>query len=76
MENKELDSLDILSILSFVLGYENLIENRQQSKQNDVQSANDKQAEYLLNHLHTMFEDQNEKIDRILSILEEINESN
>lgn len=76
MDNKELDSLDILSVLSFIIGYKNLIENRQQSKQNDVQAANDKQAEYLLNHLHEMFEDQNKKIDRILEILEESHESN
>lgn len=76
MDNKELDSLDILSVMSFILGYENLIENRQQSKQNDVQAANDKQAEYLLNHLHTMFEEQNKKIDRILEILEESHEGN
>lgn len=76
MDNKELDSLDILSVLSFIIGYKNLIENRQQSKQNDVQVANDKQAEYLLNHLHEMFEDQNKKIDRILEILEESHEGN
>lgn len=76
MDNKEHDSLDILSVLSFIIGYKNLIENRQQSAQNDVQAANDKQAEYLLNRLHEMFEDQNKKIDRILEILEESHEGN
>lgn len=66
--NKELDVLGLFSIL---LGCENLIENRNQSAQNDVQSANDKQAQYLLSELGRKFDEQNEMLRKILSILEE-----
>lgn len=70
MDNNNLKSLDILSIASFLLGYENLIENREQSRQNNVQSANDKQAKYLLEEIQRQFDEQNKKINRILEILE------
>ena len=71
--NKEIDLLVVISIL---LGYENLIENREQSAHNDVSATNDKQAQYLLNQLSVLFKEQNKKIDKILSILEENNENN
>lgn len=70
MDSNNLKSLDILSIASFLLGYENLMENREQSRQNDVQSANDKQAKYLLEAIRKQFDEQNEKINRMLEILE------
>lgn len=70
MDNNNLKSLDILSIASFLLGYENLMENREKSRQNDVQSANDKQAKYLLEAIRKQFDEQNEKINRMLEILE------
>ena len=47
-EQLEFDVLDILNVLSFMLGIENLQENRTQSAHNDVQAANQQQAEYLL----------------------------
>ena len=40
---------DILNLASLMIGLQNLNENREQSAQNDVQRANDKQANYLLN---------------------------
>lgn len=43
MRERQFDALDVISVLSFALGYENLMENRQQSAQNDVSAANDKQ---------------------------------
>lgn len=61
--------LDLVSLLSLLLGYENLIENRQQSKQNDVQSANDKQAAYMLAELDRKFEEQNKMLRQILGVL-------
>ena len=70
MDNNNLKSLDILSIALFLLGYENLMENREQSRQNNVQSANDKQAKYLLEEIQRQFDEQNKKINRILEILE------
>ena len=71
--NKE---IDLLAVISILLGYENLIENREQSAHNDVSAANDKQTQYLLNQLSVLFKEQNKKIDKILSILEENNENN
>ena len=65
---KEIDALGLLSIL---LGYENLIENRTQSAQNDVQSANDKQAQYLLSEIDRKFNEQNEMLKKIIKELEE-----
>lgn len=66
MGDKQLEFLDILSILSFYVGYENLIENRQQSAANDVGAANDKQAQVLLAALEGKFEKQNEMLREIL----------
>lgn len=60
---------DLVSIASFLLGYENLMENREQSRQNDVQSANDKQAKYLLEELGRKFDEQNAMLREILERL-------
>lgn len=69
---------DLLAVASLILGIQNLKENEMQSdqqirilKQNDVQSANDKQAQYLLAEIDRKFEEQNEMLKKILSILEE-----
>lgn len=61
-----MSGVDILAWLSVFLGYENLIENREQSRQNDVQSANDKQAAYLLYELGRKFDEQNKLLEEIL----------
>lgn len=61
--------LDALSVLSILLGYENLIENRQQSRQNDVQTANDKQAAFMLSELNHRFDEQNVMLKQILEVL-------
>lgn len=58
-----------LAVLSFLLGYENLLENRDQSRQNDVQSANDRQAKYLLEELGRKFDEQNEMLRKIMDAL-------
>ena len=56
-QNNEL--IDLINILSFVVGLQNMQENRLQSAQNDVQSANDRQAEYLLNEINRRFDEKN-----------------
>lgn len=61
--------LDALSVLSILLGYENLIENRQQSRQNDAQAANDKQAVFMLSELNRRFDEQNVMLKQILEVL-------
>lgn len=72
MSNKEYDFLDLISILSFYLGYRNLIENEQQSKstdelikKNNINVANDKQAKFLLEELGRKFNEQNAMLKQI-----------
>lgn len=62
---------DLLNALSLVLAMENLSENRQQSQYNDVHTANDKQAEYLLNEINNKFNQQNEILFYILKQVRE-----
>lgn len=76
MDRKELSWLDVLTVASFMLGYENLMENRSQSaqsdqliRQNNVQDANDKQAQYLLEELRKQFDEQNKMLKEILEVL-------
>lgn len=59
--NNEL--INLINILSFVVGLENMQENRLQSAQNDVQVANDRQAEYLLNEINRRFDEQNKILE-------------
>lgn len=68
-EQRQFDALDMISVLSFLLGYENLLENRQQSAHNDVSAANDKQAKFLLEELSRKFEEQNAMLHDILEVL-------
>lgn len=68
-EQRQFDALDMISVLSFLLGYENLLENRQQSAHNNVSAANDKQAQYLLEELDRKFEEQNVMLQEILEVL-------
>jgi hypothetical protein len=66
MDSNQWNFIDFVSLLSFALGHENLMENREQSRQNDVQSANDVQAQFLIKKLGEKFEEQNKKLDEIL----------
>lgn len=68
-EQRQFDALDIISVLSFLLGYENLLENRQQSAHNDVSAANDRQAKFLIEELGRKFEGQNAMLREILEVL-------
>ena len=75
-QNNEL--INLINILSFVVGLQNMQENRIQSDQNDVQSANDRQAEYLLNEINRRFDEQNKILEeqnvmlsKLLELLEE-----
>lgn len=74
-QNNEL--INLINILSFVVGLQNMQENRIQSAQNDVQAANDRQAEYLLNEINRRFDEQNKILEeqniilaRLLELLE------
>ena len=74
-QNNEL--INLINILSFVVGLQNVQENRLQSVQNDVQAANDKQAKYLLNEINRKFneqnkilEEQNRMLERLIELME------
>lgn len=67
------DVLNLLNVYSVYLALENLYENRQQSAQNDVNAANDRQAQYLLSELNKKFDEQNKMLAEIIKRLE-INE--
>lgn len=76
-EQQQNNFSNLINLLSLALGIENLQENRAQSKHNDVQAANDAQAEYLLSEINRRFDEQNEilaeqnrKIDDLLKKLE------
>lgn len=60
---------NILDLISIILGYQNLIENREQNAQNNINSSNEKQAKMLLDDLHKKFDEQNKMLKEILDIL-------
>ena len=71
--SNQLEFSDIIGVISLYLGIRNLTENEAQSdaqlkllRDNDVQSANDKQAQYLLEELGRKFEEQNQMLKEIL----------
>lgn len=71
--NQKLEFSDLIGVLSLYLGIRNLNENEVQSdaqmkllRDNDVQSANDKQAQYLLEELGRKFDEQNQMLKEIL----------
>ncbi len=71
--NNDNDNIsNLLDIISIMLGYENLIENRQQSAENNVNKSNQRQARQILDDLHEQFSKQNAMLEYQNSLLEEI----
>ena len=64
--------LDILSLIGIILGYSNLIENRQQSAHNDIEKHNQEQEKHILDDLHQHFEKQNKLLYYQNGLLEQI----
>jgi hypothetical protein len=64
--------VDLLSIIGIILGYSNLIENRQQSAHNDIEKHNQEQEKHILDDLHQQFEKQNELLYYQNTLLHEI----
>lgn len=63
--NRQQNNGDWLNIFSILLALQNLQENREQTKQNDVQAANDKQAKLLIGEMNAKFDEQNKKLKNI-----------
>lgn len=74
-QQSENNFFNLVNILAFALGYENLQENRAQSKYNDVHSANDKQAEFLLTEIDRRFQEQNKTLEKQNEMLESLLEA-
>lgn len=71
-DNGQLDFLDILGVLSFVIAVINLDENLSQSdKQELLEEFNDK-ASLLLTEIHNHLEKQDVKLSSIEQLLKEI----
>lgn len=64
--------INAINLLSFFLAVENLQENRMQSEQNDVQAANQSQADYLIKELGKRFEEQDKVLQDIVTRLDRI----
>ena len=70
-ESKQLTFLDLINVLSFLIGLENLEANLTQSDKQDLQHDLSETAERLLTEIHAHLEDQDAKIEKILKRLEE-----
>ena len=69
-ENRQLTWLDLLNVLSFLIGLENLEANLTQSDKQDLQNDLTVTAEKLLTEIHAHLEKQDAKIDEIMAHLE------
>lgn len=63
---------NLLDLISILIGLENLVENRQQSADNDVNVANQKQAKEILDDLHQQFDKQNAMLEYQNKLLKQI----
>lgn len=70
-ENGQFTFLDIISIMSFLIGVMNLDENISQSDMQDLQHQLADRTEDILYEMHGHLEEQDRKIDRILEVLHE-----
>lgn len=70
-KNGEYTLLDILSIFSFIIGLQNYDMNVDQNDMQELQHQFNKQLESVVGDIHKHLQLQDEKIDRILRILNE-----
>lgn len=61
-----------LNLISILLGYENLMENRRQSAENNISKSNQEQAKQILDDLHEKFNEQNDMLEYQNHLLEQI----
>ena len=65
-ENGEFTFLDMLSILSFIIGTMNFNENLTQGDKQDLLEEFSSKADVLLKEIHSHLEEQDNKLDRLL----------
>ena len=71
-DSGELTFLDIISIISFLVGLENLDLNLTQEDKQDLEDALNKRTKLMLNELHSHLEIQDKRLTDILIKLEEL----
>lgn len=64
--NEQLEFLDILNILSFVIGLMNYNENLTQSDKQELMAEVDNQTKLMLKDIHSHLREQDIKIDKII----------
>ena len=69
-ENRQLTFLDILNVMSFLIGIENLNANLDQNDKQDLQHDLSEASDRLLKEIHAHLEAQDNKINEILKRLE------
>lgn len=69
-ENRQLEFLDILNIMSFYIGILNLNQNMTQNDKQDLQRQLNDKVNLLLQEIHGHLESQDAKIDMIMKKLE------
>ena len=70
-ENGQWTFIDLLSILSFMIGVENLELNVAQEDLDNQTQELDRRLKAVIDEIHSHLEAQDEKIDTILKLLEE-----
>ena len=68
-ENGQFTFLDILAIISFLIGVANYEENLTQSDKQDLQDQLNSNIDRLLAEVHAHLEEQDHKIDKIMEVL-------
>ena len=68
-ENGQFTFLDTISFISFIIGIMNLNENLTQGDKQDLLQTFSNKADNLLNEIHSHLQEQDEKIDKILEVL-------
>ena len=72
MKDNQLEFLDILNVLSFIIGIMNLQENLTQGDKQELLQKFDVQTRTILKEIHIHLEQQDIKIDNIIKRLEEL----
>lgn len=70
--NNELGFLDILNILSFIIGMLNYNENLTQGDKQDLMQEFDSKSKFLLDEIHNHLESQDIQLKEIIKRLEEL----
>ena len=69
MNKQQYDLLDVLNIVSFIIGILNYHENLTQNDKQDLLGQLNNQTKVLLNEIHSHLKEQDTIIDSILEVL-------